>query len=176
VSGTAVAPAVTLRALRWWDIEDVLVLEQSLFPGDAWSAAAFWSELARSDTRHYVVAERDGRIVGYAGLLAVGGVGAVQTVAVAAEAQGAGVGRQLLVELLAEALRRDCHEVLLEVRADNAGALRLYERFGFERLAVRRGYYQPGGVDAHVLRLRGRDRIAAQAAAQSSIGSEGDRS
>ena len=43
---------------------------------------------------------------------------------------------------------------MLEVRADNAAALRLYERHGFERVAVRRGYYQPEGVDAHVLRLR----------------------
>jgi hypothetical protein len=42
---------------------------------------------------------------------------------------------------------------MLEVRADNAGAIALYERFGFERISVRRGYY-PGGVDAWVMRLR----------------------
>jgi ribosomal-protein-alanine N-acetyltransferase len=43
--------------------------------------------------------------------------------------------------------------VLLEVRADNEPAQRLYERLGFERIAVRRGYYQPG-VDGWVLRRR----------------------
>ena len=43
---------------------------------------------------------------------------------------------------------------MLEVRADNAAAIRLYRRHGFERLAVRRGYYQPGDVDAWVMRLR----------------------
>jgi [ribosomal protein S18]-alanine N-acetyltransferase len=44
--------------------------------------------------------------------------------------------------------------VLLEVRADNDAAIRLYERHGFERIAVRRRYYQPGDVDAHIMRRR----------------------
>jgi ribosomal-protein-alanine N-acetyltransferase len=42
---------------------------------------------------------------------------------------------------------------MLEVRADNTAAHRLYERSGFELLTVRRKYYQPGDVDAHVMRL-----------------------
>ena len=42
---------------------------------------------------------------------------------------------------------------MLEVRADNAPALALYERNGFERLALRRGYYGPG-ADAVVMRRR----------------------
>ena len=45
-------------------------------------------------------------------------------------------------------------EVLLEVRADNDAAARLYALFGFDRIGVRRGYYQPGRVDAVVMRLR----------------------
>ena len=42
---------------------------------------------------------------------------------------------------------------MLEVRADNAAARKLYEPRGFETLTVRRRYYQPGDVDAHVMRL-----------------------
>jgi ribosomal-protein-alanine N-acetyltransferase len=44
--------------------------------------------------------------------------------------------------------------VLLDVRADNVAAQALYARAGFERIAVRRGYYRPGGTDALVLRLQ----------------------
>jgi ribosomal-protein-alanine N-acetyltransferase len=42
---------------------------------------------------------------------------------------------------------------MLECRVDNARAQKLYERFGFEAIGFRRGYYQPGNVDAVVMRL-----------------------
>ena len=50
--------------------------------------------------------------------------------------------------------RAGATSLLLEVRADNAPAIALYERHGFDRIAVRRRYYQPGDVDAWVMRLR----------------------
>ncbi len=146
--------SVTVRRMRWWDIEPVLPLERELFPHDAWSAETFWAELSRPETRHYVVADDGGRVLGYAGVMSVGSTADVQTVAVAPSAQGRGLGATLVRALLDEAARRRCREALLEVRADNGPAQRLYERFGFERVAVRRRYYQPDGVDAHVLRLR----------------------
>lgn len=94
-----------------------------------------------------------GRIVGYAGLAAIDGTGDVQTIAVAYDHWGTGLGARLLTELLTTATDFECREVLLEVRVDNTRAQRLYERFGFEPVGVRRGYYQPGNVDALVMRL-----------------------
>ncbi|MEU1310025.1 ribosomal protein S18-alanine N-acetyltransferase [Streptomyces cinnamoneus] len=151
--------------MRWWDIGPVLELERELFPDDAWSKGLFWSELAHARganaNRRYVVAETvaEGgeaaakRIVGYAGLAAIDGTGDVQTIAVAKEHWSTGLGARLLAELLTTATAFECHEVLLEVRVDNTRAQRLYERFGFEPVGVRRGYYQPGNVDALVMRL-----------------------
>ena len=142
-----------LRPMRWWDIDAALVIEQELFP-DAWSVETFWAELARvPDTRHYLVADDEGAVVGYAGLLAVGRQADVQTVAVAPDHQGQQLGATLLRAIVDEATRRGCTEVLLEVRVDNEAALHLYEKAGFERISVRRGYY-PGGVDGLVMRLR----------------------
>jgi len=92
--------------------------------------------------------------VGYAGLLVSGHQADVQTLATASAEQGKGLGRRLLDALVTEARRREAGEVLLEVRADNAAAQALYARAGFERIAVRRGYYRPGGTDALVLRLQ----------------------
>jgi ribosomal-protein-alanine N-acetyltransferase len=145
---------VVLRRMRWWDVPSALLLEREVFP-DPWTEGTFWSELAGvPETRHYLLAERAGRLVGYAGLFAAGHQADVQTVAVARTEQGHGLGARLLQALLDEATRRGVGEVLLEVRADNSRAQRLYERFGFERIGVRRGYYQPGPVDGIVMRRR----------------------
>ncbi|MEZ5117302.1 MAG: ribosomal protein S18-alanine N-acetyltransferase [Candidatus Nanopelagicales bacterium] len=160
---TGAAP-VRLRPVRWWDVAALHRLELRLFPTDAWSVEQFWGELAGvPTTRWYVLAEAadgsdDGAPLGYAGLYAVPPQADVQTLAVAPDAQGRGLGRLLLRALLAEAHRRGCSEVLLEVRADNETAQRLYEAEGFERIAVRPGYY-PGGpgeapLDGLVLRRR----------------------
>jgi ribosomal-protein-alanine N-acetyltransferase len=147
-----------LRDMRWWDLDAIVALEHDLFPEDAWSRGMFWSELADAGhpaaTRTYLVAEDGGgRIVGYAGLAAVAGTGDVQTIAAARDHWGTGLGARMLTALLRAATAAECHEVLLEVRVDNPRAQRLYERFGFAPIGVRRGYYQPGNVDALVMRL-----------------------
>ena len=144
-----------LRPMRWWDIEALLPLEQELFGPGAWTAETFWSELAHPETRWYVVAEGDdGRPLGYAGLLAPGAEADVQTVAVAPAAQGQGLGRILLEALIEQSREREASSLLLEVRADNAPAIGLYTKRGFEQIAIRRRYYQPEDVDALVMRLR----------------------
>jgi ribosomal-protein-alanine N-acetyltransferase len=140
-----------LVRMRWWHVDDVLGLEAQLFDDDRWSAATYWSELGQLDTRHYLVAVDGERIRGYAGLCDYPDEAFVQTLAVAPDAQGEGLGGRLLQALLDEAARRRQSRVSLEVRADNDRAIGLYERFGFRRAGVRRGYYSPSGTDALVM-------------------------
>jgi ribosomal-protein-alanine N-acetyltransferase len=141
---------VTVERFRWWHVEQVLPIERQLFGVEPWTAHHFWSELGQVSTRHYVVAVEDGAVVGYAGLCDYPDEAFVQTMAVAPTHQGRGLGSTLLVDLLDEAARRGQRTTLLEVRADNDVAQRLYERHGFRKAGVRRGYYA-GGVDALVM-------------------------
>jgi ribosomal-protein-alanine N-acetyltransferase len=131
-----------------------MALEGVLFGDEAWSDGMFWSELAERETRRYLVADDDsGLLCAYAGLCAYAPHEAyIQTMAVAPAARRHGLGAALLTELLDEAARRGCPHVDLEVRADNDTAIRLYERHGFTRIGLRRGYYQPSGTDAVVMR------------------------
>ena len=148
---------LVLRPMRWWDLDRVVTLERELFGTGAWSAEMFWAELANPLTRSYLVAvpsDDSDEILGYAGLFAPGTEADVQTVAVAPAAQGRGLGGRLVDALIAEARRRGATSLLLEVRADNERAIALYTARGFERIAVRRRYYQPEDVDAWVMRLR----------------------
>lgn len=150
---------------RWWHIEQVLPIEADLFGAERWSAEMFWNELANG--HHYLAAVSEQsdsagqsdsaeQVVGYAGLALSGDPAApdeawVQNIAVRRDSQRLGLGRTLLTALLAEAARRGAAKTLLEVAVDNAPAQRLYAAYGFEPVAVRRGYYQPSNTDALVM-------------------------
>ena len=93
------------------------------------------------------------RIIGYAGAFLLAPDSDVQTIAVSPRDQGRGVGAILLTWLIEQAVAQGCRQMLLEVRSDNVPAIAMYERFGFERISVRRDYYERG-VDAVIMRLR----------------------
>ena len=142
-----------LRVMTPGDIEAVLVLEHELFGEEAWSKQMLEGEIAEQPrSRYYLVAVDDGLISGYAGLMVAGTQADVLTIAVAADHWGQGTGSALLEALLAEAARRGSTEVFLEVRTDNTRAQRLYRRYGFVEIGIRKGYYQPSGADALVMR------------------------
>ena len=109
------------------------------------------AELAGRPRRDYVVAVDRGQILGYGGIDVSGDVADLMTIATAPEAQGRGMGRRLLDEPVRRAERSGAEALLLEVRADNEAAKRLYSTSGFE-VTVRRRYYQPGDIDALVMR------------------------
>ncbi|MCQ6271424.1 ribosomal protein S18-alanine N-acetyltransferase [Pseudarthrobacter sp. R1] len=135
------------------DVIAVSVLEQRLFPVDAWPLQMFYDELSQPETRQYLVAESSTGIVGYAGLMCIEPIADVQTIAVVPEYEGRGIGTTLLTRLVEEARRRHAADLLLEVRADNPRAQQLYRRFGFEQIHVRPRYYRDG-VDALIMRLQ----------------------
>ena len=141
-----------LREARWTDVPALTALELEVFPDDAWSEPTWWAELAARPRRDYVVLADGERLLGYAGLDHAGDVADVMTVAVSPRGRGAGLGRALLDELESRARRRGAASVMLEVRADNVAAVALYERAGYAVLRTRPRYYQPGDVDALVMR------------------------
>ncbi|KRF08469.1 ribosomal-protein-alanine acetyltransferase [Arthrobacter sp. Soil782] len=138
--------------MRLQDIPAVGLLEQKLFPIDAWPLELFFDEFAQTETRQYLIAEVDGELSGYCGVMVVGRTADIQTIGVLPEYEGRGIGTAMLTSMLKEARRRGAAETLLEVREDNPRARRLYELFGFEHIHTRRRYYRDG-VNAHVMRL-----------------------
>ena len=140
--------------MRRGDRSAILALERELFPDDAWTPEMFASEFAQSASRRlYLVAEEGHTVIGYAGMMFTGGPQAdVLTLGVDPAHWRQGTGAALLGALVDEARRRGHTEVMLEVRQDNPRARGLYLRHGFEEVGIRRGYYQPSGVDAVVMR------------------------
>ena len=143
-----------IRNMTTADVDAVLEIEKDLFPSDHWSKDLFLGELAEVPaSRAVAVLENDGQIIGYASLRFVGREGDINTIAIAKSAQRQGFGQQLLDWLLAKAVELKVRELFLDVRADNEPAIEMYRANGFDRIDIRRNYYDHS-VDAHVMRKK----------------------
>lgn len=145
---------MTLRTATIDDLDAIMELERRGFPDDAWSEQTMAAEIVSTHNVYLVDVEGE-RTVGYGGVRALqGGSDAdIQTIALSPEIRGQGRGRALLRALTDQAVERGARELFLEVRADNPVAQALYVSEGFTELGRRPRYYQPGNVDAIVMRL-----------------------
>lgn len=139
------------------DLDAVWAIEAAVFDGEAWSRDMMAEELSGPHRSYIVLQDHAGTVQGYAGLLAMGKDGDVQTIAVDPAHRGAGHGRRLIEALLDLAREKRVREMFLEVRADNPVARALYESLSFEEIGVRPRYYQPDDVDAVVMKLQLKD-------------------
>ena len=132
--------ALSFRAMTQEDIGFAVELEQQSFH-DAWNTAMLENEL---DNRlsSYIIMEKDGLPIGYAGFWLVAGEAQITRVAVLKNERGQGYGKLLTKELLELAWRLEAEAVTLEVRAGNAAAQRAYEANGFKNAGIRPHYYE----------------------------------
>jgi ribosomal-protein-alanine N-acetyltransferase len=131
---------ILIRAMTEADIDPALAIEQATYP-TPWTAGIFRDELA-GESRRYVVAEAEGAVVGYAGLLLVAPEAHVTSVTVAPSRRGGRVGTRLMLHLAEAAREAGATSLTLEVRVSNVAAQALYQRFGMAPVGVRKGYYR----------------------------------
>ena len=149
MSARASRPAATglvFRRAAPNDVDAILAIEEDSFT-DPWSGPAF-APLVNRDHVYFVVATREGEVIGYAVAYVAGGEAEIANFAVAGCARGQGVGRILLEHLLTALRDAAAVDVWLDVRASNVAARALYERFGFQEVGRRRGYYRRPVEDA----------------------------
>lgn len=140
---------VQIREMKPGDTEEVAALEREIF-SQPWSRQGFLDALGM-DCTIFLVAEEAGQILGYAGLYAAPGEGEITNVAVAPRARGRGLGGLLVAALKERAEESGLTRLVLEVRVSNGAAIRLYERSGFVRQGVRRGFYERPKEDAYIM-------------------------
>jgi ribosomal-protein-alanine N-acetyltransferase len=148
-----IAP-LTIVALEHADLDDVLVIERAQFD-DPWTRTVLRDELD-DPSRRYTKATVDGTLVGYLGLMVLDAESEahVNTLATAPASEGRGIATALLLEAIRALVARGVRDVTLEVATRNLRAQRLYTRFGFAPVGVRRGYYPRSGDDAVVMWVR----------------------
>ena len=140
--------------MRRRHLRGVMAIERQVYPRP-WSPNLFLSEMAESRNRCYIVARLDREVVGYGGLICYGEEAHVTNVAVDPMHQRSKIGSRLLRDLILAATDMGADAVSLEVRVTNWSAQRLYGRFGFRPVGVRKNYYQEINEDALIMWLDG---------------------
>lgn len=123
------------------DVDALLAIEQAVQPYP-WTRGNFTDALDSGYPGLVSEAEAGGGLQGFAVLMPGVGEAELLNIAVAAEHQRQGVGRELLAAMLAMARVRGFGRVFLEVRIGNLPAITLYRSAGFAEIGVRRGYYR----------------------------------
>lgn len=136
-----------IRAMTPNDVPAAAKLERAAFP-DPWSEAELRAELEK-DFSLAEVKDDGGEIIGYAVSWLVRETAELVRIAAAPRRRREGHAESLLCSALKKARGAGCERVTLEVREGNAAAMGLYGKLGFERIALRRGYY--GGEDAVIM-------------------------
>ena len=140
---------LAIERMQLADIPKVMDIEIQSF-STPWSESAYITE-ASSQSAYYVVARLGDDVAGYAGMWMIMDEAHITTIAVDPKQRGRKFGERLLVALLDESIARGLRRATLEVRKSNRVARRLYEKYGFETVAVRRGYYADNKEDAMVM-------------------------
>ncbi len=147
---------VYIRPMTYADIPSVLQLEAEAFPQDP--PTDLNKELGNRLASYLVACctEQNGLIseeliIGYCGAWLVIDEAHLLSIAVKEDYRGRGIGELLLISALEDVIGRGAQTMFLEVRMSNTPARALYEKYGFARLGIRRGYYQDNNEDAVVM-------------------------
>ena len=143
------ASEIIIRRMTMDDVDGVAAVEAATFP-TPWSRNAFASEMKNVAAR-YLVAEKNGKVIGYAGAWIILDESHITNIAVLKDERGQGIGRQLTHGLLQYLSNLGAAYATLEVRKSNEVAQNLYKSLGFIKLGVRTRYSEDNGEDALIM-------------------------
>ena len=139
-----------IRRMTREDLDAVTAIEEATF-AIPWSRESFRQELERNVAARYLVAETNGRVVGYAGAWVILDESHITNIAVLEGFRGRGIGKQLTKALLQYLSNLGASYATLEVRVSNERAQHLYRSLGFVSVGKRKRYYEDNNEDAFLM-------------------------
>lgn len=138
-----------IRRMQESDLPAVTALEKTYF-SVPWSKAGF-QESMQLDNYLFLVAEKEGKVVGYGGILWVMDEGDITNIVVEESYRGQGLGSALTEALLSAGNAQGITSFTLEVRVSNQAAIHVYEKLGFVAEGVRKRFYEKPTEDALIM-------------------------
>ncbi len=142
---------ITIKPMTKDDIEDVVVIESEAYGKHHWAKSSFYDEMSNNLAKYYVAKTPDGETVGYAGTWHIIDEGHITTIAVKNDYLRNHIGEAIIHKIIEDCYKDEIKYLTLEVRVSNIPAIKLYEKYGFQSLGTRKGYYQDNGEDALIM-------------------------
>ena len=136
-----------IRQARENDVPAIVSIECKTSP-EPWSESALYRDVVTNGQALVILADVDGRIVGYADVWHIPDEFQLNNIAVVEEFRGNHLAENMLEVLIATARELGLKTITLEVRESNTPARRLYEKCGFQHVGERPGYYVDNGETA----------------------------
>jgi ribosomal-protein-alanine N-acetyltransferase len=137
------------------DLADVVTIENDVYPYP-WTRGNFLDSLY-SSYETWILRDAAGALAGYFLMMFAVDEAHLLNITVRRGLHGKGIGRMQLDKVMTLARERNMDSVLLEVRPSNHRALAVYQRYGFARIGIRKGYYPAANntrEDAIVMRIK----------------------
>lgn len=139
-----------IRRMELKDLDTVAAIEAATF-ARPWSRNSFEQELTRNVAARYLVAELEGKVVGYAGAWIILDESHITNIAIEESRRGQGIGKQLTAGLMQYLSNLGAAYATLEVRVSNERAQNLYKGLGFVSVGKRKKYYEDNNEDAYLM-------------------------
>lgn len=141
---------IEITSLNIEHINSIITIDCLSFP-TPWSKDSFIKEIENNKFARYVVAKKNGAVVGYAGMWLILDEGHITNIAVHPEHRGIGIGNLLLEALIKICKKEASVSMTLEVRKSNIIAQNLYKKYGFVEDGIRKNYYADNKEDAIIM-------------------------
>ena len=142
---------IYINDLQNSDLDSLMEIESTAYGEHHWSRDSFVNELNNKVAKYYSVKNNKSELIGYMGVWNIVDEAHITTLAVKKDFRRMHVAEALIAKMLEDCYNNYVKYITLEVRAGNVPAIKLYEKFGFKSLGVRKGYYQDNGEDALIM-------------------------
>ena len=142
---------ITIDYMKKEDIESVVRIEEEAYGKHHWAKSSFYDEMSNNLAKYYTAKLSNGEIVGYAGTWHIIDEGHITTIAVRNDYLRNHIGEAIIQKIIEDCYKDNVKYLTLEVRVSNIPAIKLYEKYGFQSLGTRKGYYQDNNEDALIM-------------------------
>ena len=142
---------IKIKKMTAEDVDEVSKLEELVYPNHHWSKNSFYNEIANKLASYYCIKNENDKIIAYIGFWQILEEAHITTLAVHPDYRNLQLAQVLLIKIIEDCYDNMVKFITLEVRESNLPAIKLYEKFLFSSIGIRKKYYQDNGENAIIM-------------------------